>query len=73
MGIVGQRTHNVTVESCKVTPSNGRMISCTADATHFSNCTGKIELSHCIFENQMDDADQYTWNICTNCTSDSSQ
>lgn len=56
MGIVGQRTHNVTVESCKVTPSNGRMISCTADATHFSNCTGKIELSHCIFENQMDDA-----------------
>lgn len=56
MGIVAQRTHNVTVESCRVTPSQGRMISCTADATHFTNCTGKIELSHCLFENQMDDA-----------------
>lgn len=56
MGIIGQRVHNVTVESCKVVPSNGRMISTTADATHFTNCTGKIELSNCTFMNQMDDA-----------------
>lgn len=56
MGIVAQRTRNVTVESCKVTPSEGRILSTTADATHFVNCTGKIELSHCLFENQMDDA-----------------
>lgn len=56
MGIVGQRVHNVTVESCKVVPSEGRVISATADATHFTNCTGKIELSNCIFSNQMDDA-----------------
>lgn len=56
MGIVAQCTHNVKVESCRVTPSHGRMVSCTADATHFTNCTGKIELSHCLFENQMDDA-----------------
>lgn len=56
MGIVAQRTHNVTVDSCKVTPSEGRILSTTADATHFVNCTGKIELSHCLFENQMDDA-----------------
>jgi len=56
MGIVGQRTHNVVVESCKFTPSTGRIISCTADATHFVNCTGKIILNNCLFENQMDDA-----------------
>jgi hypothetical protein len=56
MGIIGQRTHNILVDSCKVTPSPGRVISCTADATHFVNCTGKIELSHCLFENQKDDA-----------------
>lgn len=56
MGIIGQRVHNVTVESCKVVPSEGRMISTTADATHFTNCTGKIELSNCTFMNQMDDA-----------------
>lgn len=56
MGIIGQRTHNVSIDSCKVTPSQGRMISATADATHFVNCTGKIELTNNLFENQKDDA-----------------
>jgi len=56
MGILGQRSHNITVDSCKVTPSNGRMVSVTADATHFVNCTGKIALTNNLFENQKDDA-----------------
>ena len=56
MGIVGQRTDNVSVLRCRVTPSEGRLVSCTADATHFSNCTGKIELGNNLFENQKDDA-----------------
>ncbi len=56
MGILGQRTHNVTVDDCKVTPSNGRMVSTTADATHFVNCTGSIKLTNNLFENQKDDA-----------------
>jgi len=56
MGILGQRSHNITVDQCKVTPSNGRMISTTADATHFVNCTGKITLTNNLFENQKDDA-----------------
>ena len=56
MGVVGQRSHNISLDSCTVSPSEGRIISCTADATHFTNCTGKIELSHCLFENQKDDA-----------------
>lgn len=56
MGILGQRTHNIEVDRCKVTPSKGRMISTTADATHFSNCTGKISLTNNLFENQKDDA-----------------
>lgn len=56
MGIIGQRTNNIKVDHCRVTPSSGRMVSTTADATHFVNCTGKIELSHCLFENQKDDA-----------------
>lgn len=56
MGIIGQRTNNIRVDHCKVTPSQGRMVSTTADATHFVNCTGKIELSNCLFENQKDDA-----------------
>ena len=56
MGILGQRSHNVTVDNCTVTPSNGRMISTTADATHFVNCTGRIILTNNLFENQKDDA-----------------
>ena len=56
MGIVCQRTRNISVISCNVKPSEGRMISTTADATHFTNCTGKIELGKSVFQNQMDDA-----------------
>lgn len=56
MGIIGQRTHNITIDKCKVTPSEGRMLSTTADATHFVNCTGKIALTNNLFENQQDDA-----------------
>lgn len=56
MGIIGQRVNRVTVDHCKVVPSGNRMISATADATHFTNCTGKITLSNNVFTNQMDDA-----------------
>lgn len=56
MGILGQRSHNVTVNNCNVTPSHGRMLSTTADATHFVNMTGKITLTNNLFENPKDDA-----------------
>lgn len=56
MGLLAQRTHNVTIQRCRVTPAPGRMVSTTADATHFVNCTGKLTLSDNLFENQKDDA-----------------
>lgn len=56
MGIIGQRSNDIYIKNCKVQPSEGRMISCTADATHFVNCTGTIELGNSTFMNQMDDA-----------------
>ena len=56
MGIIGQRVRNVTVDHCRVVPSGNRILSTTADATHFTNCTGKIVLSNNVFMNQMDDA-----------------
>lgn len=56
MGIVCQRSHNISVLSSKVITPEGRIISTTADATHFTNCTGKIELGNCVFKNQLDDA-----------------
>lgn len=56
MGIICQFSHNLRIRGCKVTPSPGRMISTTADATHFVNCTGSIELTGNLFENHKDDA-----------------
>lgn len=58
MGVIGQRTRDIELDSVNVTPSpgSGRVISITADATHFSNCSGYLRLLNCIFENQKDDA-----------------
>lgn len=56
MGIIAQLCHNVLVNKCQVTPSCGRMLSTTADATHFANCTGLLSLTDNLFENQGDDA-----------------
>jgi parallel beta-helix repeat protein len=58
MGILAQRSRDILVEEVKVTPSPGgkRIISLTADATHFVNCSGKLTLKDCLFENQKDDA-----------------
>jgi len=38
------------------TPGSGRIISISADATHFINCKGHIRMIDCIFRNQKDDA-----------------
>lgn len=56
MGILAENCHNVTVKNSAVTPSGDRYISTTADATHFVNCTGEINLVNNLFENQKDDA-----------------
>ncbi|NDV61555.1 right-handed parallel beta-helix repeat-containing protein [Puniceicoccales bacterium CK1056] len=56
MGILAQLCHNVHIDKCRVTPSKGRILSTTADATHFANCTGLLSLTDNLFENQGDDA-----------------
>lgn len=58
MGVLAQRSRDITLDHVRVTPSPGkdRVVSITADATHFVNCAGKITMSHCLFENQKDDA-----------------
>jgi hypothetical protein len=58
MGVIAQRSRDLTLDHVQVTPApgSGRIVSITADATHFVNCSGKITLSHCLFENQKDDA-----------------
>ncbi len=58
MGVVAQNSRDIFLNKVRVTPSpgSGRIVSITADATHFSNCSGKIVLENCLFENQKDDA-----------------
>ena len=56
MAFIAQKCENVRLERYAVTPSKGRIVSATGDATHFVNCRGQVELLDCLFENQMDDA-----------------
>lgn len=56
MGVVAQRSRDITLDRVQVTPSGTRVCSLTADATHFADCSGQITMDHCLFENQMDDA-----------------
>ncbi len=57
MALIAQLSHNVKIHKMKTgaREGSGRLLSATADATHFVNCTGKIEIGHCNFEVQKDD------------------
>jgi hypothetical protein len=58
MGVIAQRSEDLFLKKIQVTPPPGgrRIVSLTADATHFVNCRGKIEMEDCLFEQQKDDA-----------------
>ncbi|WP_158279839.1 right-handed parallel beta-helix repeat-containing protein [Coraliomargarita sinensis] len=58
MGVIAQRSADLFLKNIRVTPPAGgkRILSITADATHFVNCTGRIEMVDCLFEQQKDDA-----------------
>lgn len=58
MGVIAQHSRDIELERLIVVPSPGknRMISITADATHYVNCGGYIRMIDCVFENQKDDA-----------------
>ncbi|MBQ4088180.1 MAG: right-handed parallel beta-helix repeat-containing protein [Clostridia bacterium] len=58
MGVICQLTENITLRHVRAIPPEGskRMLSVSADATHFVNCRGKIEIDGCKFVSMMDDA-----------------
>lgn len=66
MGVIAQLSDTVTCHKLEVRlrPGTDRMLTTNADATHFVNCTGKITLSDCVFEN-MDDDGTNVHGICT--------
>ncbi len=56
MGIIAENSSDLILDNFNVTPSKGRMVSTTADATHFVGCSGKVVLKNSTFSNQLDDA-----------------
>ena len=57
MGFLFERSENITLSNCGVhlRDDTPRVISATADATHFCNCKGDILVENCRFENMLDD------------------
>jgi len=55
MGVIAQNSRDLRLENVQIVPPAGRLISTTADATHFVNCGGQITVENCRFENQLDD------------------
>lgn len=58
MGVIAERSSDLLLDNVRVVPSpgKGRMVSISADATHFINCKGFIRMVGCTFMNQIDDA-----------------
>jgi len=56
MGVLGQNSENIDLNRVTVTTSGDRIISASADASHFVGCRGHVNLDSCLFENQLDDA-----------------
>ena len=58
MGFIAEHCDNVSMKNLQVRlPENsGRMVTTTADATHFVNCRGLVSFDSCFFESMLDDA-----------------
>jgi len=57
MGYLFERSEDIRLSNCGVYVRDGsdRVVSATADATHFCNCKGDILIEGCRFENMLDD------------------
>ena len=58
MALIAQYCENVTVRGYSTAQREGssRMVTASADATHFVDCTGEILIEDCRFESMLDDA-----------------
>ena len=57
MGFLFEKSSDIILKNCGVYLKKGteRVVSSTADATHFCNCKGFILVENCRFENMLDD------------------
>ena len=58
MGVIAEKSGDLHLDDVDVRlrPGSGRMVTTTADATHFCNCRGQVVIENCLFENMLDDA-----------------
>jgi hypothetical protein len=58
MGLVAGESYDFHLKDFRVMirPGSGRLMSATADATHFNACGGRITIEDCLFEGMGDDA-----------------
>ncbi len=56
MALLAQRSEDITIRGGGCLRREGRMHTTGADATHFSNCRGKIDVQGATYESMMDDA-----------------
>lgn len=57
MGFLFERSETIRILSSRIVlpEHTQRVVSTTADATHFANCKGDILIENCLFENMLDD------------------
>lgn len=59
MGLLAQNSHNINLDDFNVSrrgSDDPRYFTAQADATHFSGCSGHIDVRNGLFEHMMDDA-----------------
>ena len=56
MALLAQRSEDITIRGGGCIAGKGRVHTASADATHFSNCRGKILTEGALYEGMMDDA-----------------
>lgn len=58
MALIAQYSEDITIQNYSTSQMEGRdrMVTASADATHFTDCSGRIVLKDCRFESMLDDA-----------------
>lgn len=58
MGFIAEKSKDIHLDKVNVRLREGtdRIVTTTADATHFCNCGGSLVIENCLFENMLDDA-----------------